>query len=545
MRPSAPLYDALAADYDEHFAVPHRRAYDDLAWEVCAAALPGPPRRRSSTSAAGSAAGRSGCVARAAPGRPASSRRRRWPRAARRRLAGSRLHAGRGRVEDAELPPGRPDVVLAMGPCSTPTDPAAAIAGCAALAPPRRRGLRARRLAGRRSCWSCSPRAARTRRWSGWRPGAGSGGSARTPPTCTCSTRPTLTAAVAAAGLEVGAAGRAAGRRLARTAGRPAPPARARLRRRQLATERRLAAEPELADLGKQLLSSATPPQLSRRARRRSRAVRTADSTAAATRSACSGDSSDDIGSARPPGRAVGDRQRPGRLRVRTPSRASAAAARSTASVPTPEPPSSAASRSRSTPPNRATQCTQACSSPSADLLRHDAAATVASSAYTSATARRRVDQQVQALDQVERGDGRGLDHRHRPRPVDRRPQPLDRVRRQHQRAAAPAGGDHLREAHREGVRVRLGADRPALVAAAERGAESATSGTPASAQTCQRRVVRRRAERVDRDHDGRVARRPARPRASPGPSSRCPAARRRTAACSRAGPGTHRSPRT
>ena len=32
MRPSAPLYDALAVDYDAHFAAPHRRAYDDLAW---------------------------------------------------------------------------------------------------------------------------------------------------------------------------------------------------------------------------------------------------------------------------------------------------------------------------------------------------------------------------------------------------------------------------------------------------------------------------------------------------------------------------------
>ena len=45
------------ADYDEHFAVPHRRAYDELAWEICAAALPGRRRPTSSTSAAGSAAG--------------------------------------------------------------------------------------------------------------------------------------------------------------------------------------------------------------------------------------------------------------------------------------------------------------------------------------------------------------------------------------------------------------------------------------------------------------------------------------------------------
>ena len=39
VRSSAPLYDALAADYDAHFAAPHRRAYDELAWEVCAAVV--------------------------------------------------------------------------------------------------------------------------------------------------------------------------------------------------------------------------------------------------------------------------------------------------------------------------------------------------------------------------------------------------------------------------------------------------------------------------------------------------------------------------
>jgi SAM-dependent methyltransferase len=40
LRPSAPLYDLLAPEYDEHFAVPHRRAYDDLAWERIVALLP-------------------------------------------------------------------------------------------------------------------------------------------------------------------------------------------------------------------------------------------------------------------------------------------------------------------------------------------------------------------------------------------------------------------------------------------------------------------------------------------------------------------------
>lgn len=43
LRASQPLYDMLAANYDEHFLVPHRRLYDTLAWERVTALLP-PPR---------------------------------------------------------------------------------------------------------------------------------------------------------------------------------------------------------------------------------------------------------------------------------------------------------------------------------------------------------------------------------------------------------------------------------------------------------------------------------------------------------------------
>jgi SAM-dependent methyltransferase len=43
LRSSTALYDSLAPSYDEHYNVPHRRAYDDLAWGFCAAALPPPP----------------------------------------------------------------------------------------------------------------------------------------------------------------------------------------------------------------------------------------------------------------------------------------------------------------------------------------------------------------------------------------------------------------------------------------------------------------------------------------------------------------------
>jgi SAM-dependent methyltransferase len=40
MRPSQGLYSALAASYREHFDVPHRRAYDTLAWELVRQWLP-------------------------------------------------------------------------------------------------------------------------------------------------------------------------------------------------------------------------------------------------------------------------------------------------------------------------------------------------------------------------------------------------------------------------------------------------------------------------------------------------------------------------
>jgi SAM-dependent methyltransferase len=46
MRSSIPLFDSLAAGYDAHFAeVPHRRAYDDLAWEYVQPLLPAVPGR--------------------------------------------------------------------------------------------------------------------------------------------------------------------------------------------------------------------------------------------------------------------------------------------------------------------------------------------------------------------------------------------------------------------------------------------------------------------------------------------------------------------
>lgn len=42
-RSSVALYDSLADSYDDHFAVPHRAAYDELAWEAVVARLPTDP----------------------------------------------------------------------------------------------------------------------------------------------------------------------------------------------------------------------------------------------------------------------------------------------------------------------------------------------------------------------------------------------------------------------------------------------------------------------------------------------------------------------
>jgi SAM-dependent methyltransferase len=45
MRSSIPLYNTLALDYDDHFRAAHRRAYDDLAWEIVQPLLPVSPGR--------------------------------------------------------------------------------------------------------------------------------------------------------------------------------------------------------------------------------------------------------------------------------------------------------------------------------------------------------------------------------------------------------------------------------------------------------------------------------------------------------------------
>lgn len=128
---SAPLYDALAADYDGHFAAPHRRAYDDLAWEVCSGLL----RPGDTVLDVGCGVGRWAQRLVAAGHdvigiEPAPQMARR----AAARLAGTTFTLLRTGVEDAVVPP--VDVVLAMGSVQYAADPVAAIGRCASWVRP-------------------------------------------------------------------------------------------------------------------------------------------------------------------------------------------------------------------------------------------------------------------------------------------------------------------------------------------------------------------------------------------------------------------------
>ena len=133
MRPSAPLFDALAAAYDEHFAVPHRAAYDALAWERLEAVL---PERPGLVVDAGCGVGRwaERLIAmghRVIGIEPAAA----MARAARERNPGDQFTLVEGRMEDVELE-AQADVVMAMGSLQYTSDPEAAIARLASWTRP-------------------------------------------------------------------------------------------------------------------------------------------------------------------------------------------------------------------------------------------------------------------------------------------------------------------------------------------------------------------------------------------------------------------------
>jgi len=256
VRSSAPLYDALAADYDAHFADPHRRAYDDLAWEVCAEVIgAGPAHVVDVGCGVGRWAARLVAAGHRVTGiEPAPA----MAAAARRRLAGSDFTMVESRVEDAVLPAGSADVVLAMGSLQYATDPGAAIARCAGWVRPggaicvlldSRQALVLELLAAGRTDEALERLATRRAAWQ-----VGSHTAA-----LHLLDAAELAAAVRAAGLSVE---RVAGLLVGASAhGRAG--LLTRLERdypAQLAVERRLAAEPVLADLGKQLLITARKP---------------------------------------------------------------------------------------------------------------------------------------------------------------------------------------------------------------------------------------------------------------------------------------------
>jgi len=129
MRSSADLYDALAATYEDHFAAPHRKAYDDLAWEACSEAI-------GTTSAlvidVGCGVGRwsrrfldQGHQVIGIEPAPGMSSRAAG-------LQDADFTLIRDRVEDVTLPTATADAVVAMGSLQYTADPAATIARCAA-----------------------------------------------------------------------------------------------------------------------------------------------------------------------------------------------------------------------------------------------------------------------------------------------------------------------------------------------------------------------------------------------------------------------------
>jgi SAM-dependent methyltransferase len=251
LRSSVPLFDALAAGYDEHFRAPHRRAYDELAWELVAGLLPPPPGPLVD---AGCGVGR--WAARLlglgyrvvgveqAPAMVAELRRRRL---------GERFTLVEGPMQEAELPPGRAGAVLAMGSLQYTPDPAATLArlvswlrpgGVACVLVDSLVALVLELLRAGRAEEALERLRSRVGVWE-------QGGQAAD---LHLLDRATLEAAMAAAGLrEVRVAGLLVG---ATALGRDALAARlAADPAGQLALERALAADPAVADAGKQLLA--------------------------------------------------------------------------------------------------------------------------------------------------------------------------------------------------------------------------------------------------------------------------------------------------
>lgn len=133
MRSSIALFDSLAGEYDAHFDVPHRRAYDELAWELVEPLLP-PPGARIVDAGCGVGRWASRLVGMGyevvgidhAPGMAAAARARLLP--------GFRVIEQS--LEEVELGPGDVDAVLALGSLQYTRDPGTVVERFAAWVRP-------------------------------------------------------------------------------------------------------------------------------------------------------------------------------------------------------------------------------------------------------------------------------------------------------------------------------------------------------------------------------------------------------------------------
>jgi SAM-dependent methyltransferase len=121
MRSSIPLFDSLADDYELHFEVPHRRAYDALAWDRIASLL---PARAGVVVDAGCGVGRWATrFAELGHHVVAIDHSPRMLARARERLPADRCTLVQASIENAEIEDARADLVVAMGSLQYTRDP--------------------------------------------------------------------------------------------------------------------------------------------------------------------------------------------------------------------------------------------------------------------------------------------------------------------------------------------------------------------------------------------------------------------------------------
>ena len=198
-RESDILFDGLAAHYDEHFAVPHRQAYDRLAWELTLEQLPAPGARILDVGCGiGRWAGDLIALDYELTGiepAPAMAARSAQRVPAMRLLTES--------VETAELEPESFDVALAMGSLQYCEDPTAAFARIHDWLVPGGCVLRARRFPAGAGARAAPGGSGPMRPATGWISRKGAGSSDRPARRCRLFDRSSLQMALHKAGFDV------------------------------------------------------------------------------------------------------------------------------------------------------------------------------------------------------------------------------------------------------------------------------------------------------------------------------------------------------